>query len=285
MFEYENRIIAFVDILGFKELVKNENKMNLIYSILTVLKIQEKAEHWDLSLMEIEEDAQYKSVETFDIRDSIQCTCFSDSIVISVKYDDDNINEMTSSVIAHISRIGAQLISYGILIRGGMTIGKLYHNNGILLGQGMIEAYEIESKLAKMPRIAISKKLVDCLNYPLKGKAHRYPYHQYLKRFSDGVVGFSQLQSFEVLQSSTIIEEDEMHDYLDEVRKVIIKGLDSNMENPDVFSKYVWLKDQYNNELYVLEKDGKKRLPELNEERPYHNIHFSVTDKSINREK
>ena len=65
--KYEERIVAFIDILGFKEIIKqsekDSSKVELIYSVLEFLKNWETSEKWDLKLVEIEEDAQYKGVE------------------------------------------------------------------------------------------------------------------------------------------------------------------------------------------------------------------------------
>ena len=70
--KYEYRLIAFIDILGFKEIVrqseKDPTKVELLYSVLNYLKDWEVSENWDLRLVEIEEDAQKRGVENFDIR-------------------------------------------------------------------------------------------------------------------------------------------------------------------------------------------------------------------------
>jgi len=70
--KYEERLVAFIDILGFKEIVKQSekepSKAELIYSVLNYLKNWKVSEKWDLKLVEIEEDAQKRGVENFDIR-------------------------------------------------------------------------------------------------------------------------------------------------------------------------------------------------------------------------
>ena len=58
--KYEKRIVAFIDILGFKQIIKesekNKSKIDLIYSVLNFLKTWEKSDKWNLDLIEIEED-------------------------------------------------------------------------------------------------------------------------------------------------------------------------------------------------------------------------------------
>ena len=48
---------------------------------------------------------------------------------------------------------------YNILIRGGIVKGPLIHNNDLLLGPAMINAYNLESKCALSPRIVIDPKV------------------------------------------------------------------------------------------------------------------------------
>jgi len=285
---YEERLVAFIDILGFKEVVKKSersaNTRELIYDSLSFLKKREFASKWDLQLIEIEEDAQKRNLEDFDISDRTTCTSFSDSIAVSVEYNRDNINESFSTLVANLSFVGARLMTKGILFRGGITTGKTVHtDNGIIFGQGLIDAYELESKAACYPRILISDKLLKLLKYPMGRKKDRYPYHQYVKRFSDGCVGFHQMIYFEVLQSWESMNERRLKSGLNKVKKTIIKGLDISFENPNIFKKYLWLKSEYES-LYIEDKI-KPKLYNLNENIAGQNIHFSYTDEFYKQKK
>lgn len=280
--KYEKRIIAFIDILGFRELIKDSEKnpatLEKIYEVINYFKNWEKPESWNLKTIEIEEDAQKKGLANFDLSNKSTCTCFSDSIIVSIKISDGDINAILSTLIANISYIGSYIIQKGILFRGAITIGNIIHqDNGIILGQGFIDAYNLESKLATFPRIVVSDKLISELNYPLEAKRNRYPYHQYLTRDKDGCIGFNQLKYFEVVQSWTEMKEDILKDALDKTRKVIIEGLDYSFELPSVHSKYQWLKNEYNS-LIILTDNIKQPIKELNESIAGQNIHFSYTD-------
>lgn len=170
------------------------------------------------------------------------------------------------------------MLTEGILIRGGITYGKLIHSeSGIVLGQALIDAYKTESKLSVYPRVILSKKILGELNYPLTTKKNRYPYHQYLYRFHDGCVGFHQLIFFQVIQSWIEMSNDKLKQNLLKAKKTIISGLDNNLDNPYVFKKFDWLKNQYNR-LIILEDKIKYPIRELNEGIAGNNIHFSYTD-------
>ena len=113
---YERRLIAFIDILGFKDIVKqseiDSTKIELIYSVLEYLKDWEKTEKWDLKFLEIEKDAPKKGVNNFDLRGKTNTTLFSDSIVVSVQVD-NNVNEMASTLIVNLAYIGTVLLEKG----------------------------------------------------------------------------------------------------------------------------------------------------------------------------
>ena len=278
---YEERILAFIDILGFKSMIaeseKNVNRIKKIHRALEFLKNQEKNEEWSTELVEIEESAQYKGVENFIISDKISCMCFSDSIIVSVLAK-DKINEYVSTLITRISLIGAKLMTEGILLRGVITIGKLLHSDGIIMGQALIDAYELEKNIAGDARIIISQKLLGKMNYPIREKRYCYPYNEYLTRFDDGCVGFHQMIYYQVLQSWENMDKDKMRDELEKIRQVIIQGLDSFFQDPQIFRKYYWLLNQYNN-LVILEDNIKNEIIELNKGISRSNIHYSLTDE------
>lgn len=289
MENYENRIVAFIDILGFKDLIKkSENNPDQVNELLEILKYikawdTQGQNKWDTNVIAVEEDAQTKGLEKFDISGITACTCFSDSIVVSVQCENELINEKASTLIGNLSKIGAKLLQAGILIRGAMTVGNLIHtNDGIIMGPAIIEAYLLESNYAKNPRIILSDKLIGKLNYPLKRKSDRYPYHQYINRFKDGCAGFHQMQFFQVMQSE-VNEQNKLKYDLDVIRKRLIDGLDMSFSKPEVFLKYQWLMNQYN-ELVINEDNVKKPIYDVNLADSHLNIHYSPIDQVRNKE-
>ncbi len=279
--KYEQRIVSFIDILGFKEIIKESehdtSKITIIYEVLDFLKNQERPNHWNLELIKIEEDAQRKGVNRFDISKRTNCTCFSDSIVVSVKIENDDVNEMLSNLISNLSQLGSQLLLKGILMRGGISIGNLiHHDNGVIMGPSLIEVYELEKNISRFPRIILSNKLIKKLNYPLLSKSERYPYHQYLQRFEDGCVGFHQMIFFEVMQSWEKMSKDSLRSDLKSIKLRILQGLDSSFEHPEIYSKYRWLMNEYN-ELQICEDNIKENIFPLHY--PFYNMYHTFEDK------
>jgi hypothetical protein len=295
---YELRLIAFIDILGFKEIIKKSqtdpSKIKLIYDVLEYLKDWEESEKWDLKFIEIEESAEYRGLGNFDIRGKTNVTSFSDCIVVSVKVE-ENINEMASTLIVNLAHIGSVLLEEGILFRGGLTIGDIVHTDrGTVFGQGLIDAFMLETRIAKYPRIILSDKLLSKLHYPIETKRNKYPYHQYLYRFDDGCVGFNQLIHYEVTETWTERTIKSFSESLSKVRKVITSGLDLSFEKPEVFEKFKWLKEEYNKLIGQTgfdidtnpEEHIKHKIRELDEGMTGFNIHYLYTNNAYeNRNK
>lgn len=274
--KYNTCIVAFIDILGFKEMVfksgKDEDKHQMISKALGYLKNLEKNHDWVKKFIAVEEDAQKKGEENFIIDKLMRVTCFSDSILISVRLEEkeNRFNEVFSTLVAYIAFVGNFLIKNGILIRGGITVGDLVHTReGVVYGRGLIKAHELESKTAINPRIILSKELIKKLNYPLESKKNRYPYHQYLSRFNDGCLGFHQLTILQVMDSLEeelfleMFEEDKVT-IIDKIKNVIINELDNNFEKTEVFSKYNWLKEEFNR-LVLPSNPAREKIELINE--------------------
>ena len=252
--------------------------MELISRSLGYFKKYEIPEQWGTGIVEIEEDAQSKGLDKFIVSDATTCTCFSDSIVVSVEVDKNNLNERFSTLVANLSKAGAILLCEGIFIRGGITIGEIVHESaGIVFGQGLIDAYELESAVAFYPRILVSTKLLSNLKYPLRQKRDRYPYHQYLERFEDGCVGFHQLIYFQVMQSVVPKDEELFKQKLKRAKTQIVKGLDANINKPEIFKKYFWMKKEYEN-LIILDDGIKEIIHDVSEGDCRSNIHFGYID-------
>ncbi|MCQ3828518.1 hypothetical protein HXX02_03595 [Microbulbifer elongatus] len=166
---YSNKVIAFVDILGFKSLISRSEKEEAIAeSLLNVLtsllpeQIQEESSfqiNYDRipkeQVEEVEKLAKLFSKGVFGQCD-IKISYFSDCIVLSAPAED----EMSCFMIfEYLAKLMVRVFEeYNLLLRGGISMGKLYHEQaGPLFGPAMVDAYEIESKLAIYPRILLEK--------------------------------------------------------------------------------------------------------------------------------
>ncbi|WP_297332653.1 hypothetical protein [Flavobacterium sp.] len=171
---YENRVTAFIDILGFRNIISksigNTDFTKKIYEVLNSMKADSISDELFIdvapNIPEEEMEDVSKIAKLFSkavkSQSSVQVTHFSDSIVLSIGLDND-MNVM--SVLEYIGRLMYRLWNeFNILIRGAITIGELVHlENGALFGPAMVKAYDLETNLANYPRIIIDDYTSKCI--------------------------------------------------------------------------------------------------------------------------
>lgn len=134
--KYEERIVAFIDILGFKNIVNDDSKCEEIGAILKLPYVIR----------------QENMIKLLKIK-GIMITSISDSLVFSIKVKEHGA--MRKLVMLLLTLTELLLTEYGLLIRGSIAIGKVYHDNEVVYGPGLVKAYELESQNAIYPRIVI----------------------------------------------------------------------------------------------------------------------------------
>jgi hypothetical protein len=155
--DYEDRIIAFVDILGFRDMLTEMDRSPEIFS--TVKSALYSVMYEELAVRYGEDDPDaFKS--TYDILDpdqeaadsdttGAQMTAFSDCFLISEKI------ERLPYLIARVHRLAFRLLLKGIVTRGGIVRGRIHHDARVAFGPGLVEAYRRETTVALYPRIVV----------------------------------------------------------------------------------------------------------------------------------
>jgi hypothetical protein len=145
---YEDRVLCFVDILGFKSHIQRtlDDKGASVSSNIT--NIAEAFTHVR-KLLDIDKPDKARGRAA---------TQFSDSIVIS--FPKGETSEVFYSV-HELLLIQMSLVENGMLCRGAVVDGKVLHTEKMIFGPALVEAYELESKAAVFPRIVLSDSLLD----------------------------------------------------------------------------------------------------------------------------
>ncbi|MFM5572361.1 hypothetical protein ACET8Q_17320 [Aeromonas veronii] len=131
--------VAFIDILGFSEMVRYDSESPLGQKYLSRLfDVHQQAGEI------LGGDMDYKLIQ------------FSDSIVLSAPFNIDRL----PLFIKAIALWQRNLLLNGFLCRGGVTFGKHFINDNFLFSKALIDAYHMESNLAKHPRVIISDDLI-----------------------------------------------------------------------------------------------------------------------------
>lgn len=146
---YKERYVAFIDILGFKNLIDRSITVPpevTLDSIVEALKFKSPVGRDKIVLGRIG-----------DISNSDhKMSTFSDNVFISTNTTENGLIH----ILHHVEQISFKLLKLGFLCRGGITKGLCYHHDNIVFGPAVIEAYKIEKEEAKYPRTLLSEKVL-----------------------------------------------------------------------------------------------------------------------------
>lgn len=230
---YQEKLVAFIDLLGFKELNADVEQKSTIHN---VLKTNEEL---------------IKIIETINIGQKQNENCsiriFSDSIFFSYP------QEMFTALLKDIRTIYYQVAKQGYFFRGGITFGKVFDTGISLYGPAVIEAYELESNTAFYPRIILKKDLFKKLNLTESQKTDISSNRLILKDF-DNQLFLNYLYKTDL---NFFYE-------LDIIRNRIISSTTKNKHKVKLLPKYLWLVNNFNCQLnYLKEKFHKEYYAEL----------------------
>lgn len=160
----EDCYVAYMDILGFKNIILNKDK-EYISGIFK--EIDAKVIRTTINIYN--GNAWVPLVPDGSIHRKIM----SDSIVLFISKEYENsLPALLFTCMGFQSEMLA--LNEPILLRGGVSEGYMYMNGDTLFGKGLTNAYLLESKCARFPRIIIPKYIYDNYKYP-QG-INPYPY-------------------------------------------------------------------------------------------------------------
>jgi hypothetical protein len=158
--ELKQHYVAFLDVLGFKEMVQADMIGDNHQYLSKLFRCHQSA------------------ATIFQDDPNCLITQFSDSIVVSKPYDAASFMWFATRV-ADYQRL---LLDEELLCRGGIAVDKHFSNGSFTFSAGLIEAYSVESKTARYPRVVISPEVMD-LVYPEKN-----PLPSFLVEEDDGLL-------------------------------------------------------------------------------------------------
>lgn len=135
MGDYERRVVAFFDILGFSKLVEMADDPKWRTAIEGVLQT-------------------LRSTLAPNEAHSLRLTQFSDCIVVSAPVEPYGVN----LVMHGATLLAGNLLDHMVLLRGGIAVGNLIHTDDVLFGPGLLRAYGKDTS-GGPPRIAIDQSL------------------------------------------------------------------------------------------------------------------------------
>lgn len=153
--EYSPYFVAFLDILGFRNLVFGDQK--------------EKINTYFTLINEITNDL--KSIPN---KKNIGSITISDSVILSIPFDDNDLNITLSNfrqLCIAIQKIQFKLALNNVWMRGAVSFGDacFKKDENQIVGKAYIDAYELE-KTAIYPRVVVDSRLIEKLGFESSSK-------------------------------------------------------------------------------------------------------------------
>jgi hypothetical protein len=134
--EYKKRLVAFIDVLGFKNLVFAADLAPI-------------EKYYSFLLSKFADGAIKRRLEYLLVSDSIVIFC-------------DDTKENLTTLIKFAGLLQSGLLTEGIIVRGAISRGELFvdQEKNIIVGAGLVHSYALEAA-AKYPRVIVDRKVIE----------------------------------------------------------------------------------------------------------------------------
>lgn len=230
--KYEERIVSFVDILGFAEKVTTSTKSNLN-------EIVSQVESFRSSFQEGPKPKGYEK--------DVIVISFSDSITRAKRTS--SMAPVFYEVLSYVHGI-ADIVNRGYFVRGGMTYGEFaYHDKAnMLISPAFVQAYKLESQHAKVPRVIVDPKLLEEFKRRKDWRKDTHTYkdeaayvYKMLRLDSDGFYFIDYLKAIADEFDNPPFD---FPDFVLKHRTLVVEGL--KKYSGEVKKKYIWLGNYHN---------------------------------------
>jgi hypothetical protein len=137
---YENRAVAFYDFLGWRSKIAEAGN--------------DPRKIGDLRRMILRNSRSLGGIQKH-ASPGVRFSTFSDNIVVSCEPERDAVLHLMTT----LGSFQLAGLAGGFLIRGGLTVGPIYHDNVSVFGPALNRAYELESQIANVPRIVVDDQI------------------------------------------------------------------------------------------------------------------------------
>jgi len=226
---YDQALVAYLDILGFRELVQTETAGRISRTIRVV------------------RDAVKP---TRDRRRVYEMTyqSFSDLTVISIPIlTAANLTIRPGVLLSQIHRLAAaqvELLYEGIVLRGALTFGSIVRSYGQLFGPALIRAYDLERTKAKYPRIVIDDVIFRELERNPALATHSDERDQILSLLEQDDDGYHFIDCLRAFRLNT--DARSFRKIMRRHRETIKMKLHKFEDERGVLEKYTWLAEYHN---------------------------------------
>jgi len=144
--DYEDRLVAYVDILGWTQATETKHAWELLQTLQPVI---DRGSFHNEYMRQTALEKHGDRVNPVML--GVQFGFFSDCFVSSVPAS------FEGRIYSIVSDIMRPLLKQGFVLRGGIAAGKLFHQDNVVFGPALIRAYRIEQDEAKFARILVDR--------------------------------------------------------------------------------------------------------------------------------
>lgn len=228
----EQRYTAFVDILGFSEIIRelgseDPREEEIVKAINSIAPYREN---------------NYFAGTGFQIQN------FSDSVVLSIPASKENLRK----ILAALTNLQENFLRLGLFLRGGMTKGLLHHDNTTAFGRALLDAISLEENIACYPRIVIGRPVFEDIQSYRIAEDNKYLFGGEIRQADDGPIFLDVLyilgEANKKLLSGAELDvfEKRRLKYGREISERLQKNLVSAMHDPRHYEKVRWFVKYWN---------------------------------------
>ncbi|WP_421996974.1 hypothetical protein [Reyranella sp.] len=223
---YETRYCAFVDILGFRSLIRELDSGSVDVSTMRDILYRVHGRPF----LSAKRHALDLKVHT--ISDGICASCAVTAA--DLQYLLFSLGSLTHGLLEH-----------GYFVRGAVVKGKLFHDALFVFGAALVKAYELESTVAVYPRIMLTKEVAADVRTYQAADPH---YGDRVRQANDGPFF---LHALEFIRSSLGARETDAEraiqaEHFNAIGRRIQQRFDESVDTPKHFEKVKWFARYWN---------------------------------------
>jgi hypothetical protein len=224
---YEMRYCAYVDVLGFRNLIRELDAGKLDETAMTDLFYSMQEAPFEVPRHAQEADLKRQSI--------------SDAICISTTPTIHGFQWLALS----LSALTANLLRRGYFVRGGLVKGKLSHSGEVVFGSALVRAYELESTVALYPRVMMTREVAADIQHYAKEDSQ---IGQYVRQAEDGPYYFHFLSVLDRIFAGPGDEGQRSvtAQHFNHWVAMIQQRFDESVDDPRHFEKVKWLAEYWN---------------------------------------
>jgi hypothetical protein len=241
--DYEQRYCAFIDILGFSEVIQRlRSDPGEINQVRTLLRSVHAPVRGDWITSHRDSDLKAQSI--------------SDAVCLSARCSPAGLLHLFFS----IDQLALTLLEAGYFIRGAIVKGQLYADDNMAFGEALVRAYHLEQNVVRFPRVMVTHDIVKEVRDDFLEKRD---ISEFLNRLDQGVDGPHYLHILNELDVSlrfdlpAIPSEAQRResaanvDKCNRMARQIQQRLDEAVDNPRHFEKVQWFASYWNGALGI----------------------------------